>query len=109
MNLNYADENQVDGNPWDLTTTMSSMNGVITQSVTLASEAVLLGIPTLLVSKARRGFLDRLVDDGYPLFIARDADESILAAWLAGIHLTDALEEPDWPNSRLEVLEILKD
>ncbi len=109
LDLTYADENQVDGNPWDLTTNMSSMDGVITQSVTLASEAVLLGIPTLLVSKASRGFLDRLVGDGYPLFIAREHDESVLAAWLAGIHLTDALEEPDWPNTRLEILEIIKD
>ena len=109
LDLSYADENQVDGNPWDLTTTMSGMDGVITQSVTLASEAVLLGLPTLLVSKARRGVLDRLVNDGYPLFIATEHDESILAAWLAGIHLTDALEEPDWPNTRLEILELLKD
>ena len=109
LDLSYADENQVDGNPWDLMTTMSGMDGVITQSVTLASEAVLLGLPTLLVSKARRGFLDRLVNDGYPLFIATEHDESILAAWLAGIHLTAALEEPDWPNTRLEILEILKD
>ena len=109
LDLSYADENQVDGNPWDLTTTMSGMDGVITQSVTLASEAVLLGLPTLLVSKARRGFLDRLVNDGYPLFIAKEHDESILAAWLAGIHLTEALEEPDWPNTRLEILELLKD
>ena len=109
LDLSYADENQVDGNPWDLTTIMSGMDGVITQSVTLASEAVLLGLPTLLVSKARRGFLDRLVNDGYPLFIATEHDESILAAWLAGIHLTDALEEPDWPNTRLEILELLKD
>ena len=109
LDLSYADENQVDGNPWDLMTIMSGMDGVITQSVTLASEAVLLGLPTLLVSKARRGFLDRLVNDGYPLFIATEHDESILAAWLAGIHLTAALEEPDWPNTRLEILEILKD
>jgi len=107
--LNYADENEVEGNPWELTTRMSSMDGVITQSVTLASEAVLLGLPTLLVSKARRGFLDRLIEDGYPLFIAKDHDESILAAWLAGIHLTDALEEPDWPNTKSEILDLIKD
>ena len=108
LELSYADENQVEGNPWDLTSNMSGMNAVITQSVTLASEAVLLGLPTLLVSKARRGFLDRLEDDGYPLFIAKEHDESVLAAWLAGIHLTDALEEPDWPNAKSEILEIIK-
>ena len=109
LELSYADENQVEGNPWDLTSNMSGMNAVITQSVTLASEAVLLGLPTLLVSKARRGFLDRLENDGYPLFIAKEHDESVLAAWLAGIHLTEALEEPDWPNTKSEILEIIKD
>ena len=67
------------------------------------------GVPALLVSKARRGFLDRLVDDGYPLFIAKEADESMLAAWLAGLHLTDALEEPDWPNTRSELIDLIKD
>ena len=109
LELSYADENQVEGNPWDLTSNMSGMNAVITQSVTLASEAVLLGLPTLLVSKARRGFLDRLENDGYPLFIAKEHDVSVLAAWLAGIHLTEALEEPDWPNAKSEILEIIKD
>ena len=109
LELSYADENEVEGNPWDLTSNMSGMNAVITQSVTLASEAVLLGLPTLLVSKARRGFLDRLENDGYPLFIAKEHDVSVLAAWLAGIHLTEALEEPDWPNAKSEILEIIKD
>ena len=109
LEVTNADENQYEGNPWDLTTKLSQMNGVITQSVTLASEAVLLGVPTLLVSRAKRGFLERLVNDGYPLFIARDSDESILAAWLAGMHLTDALEEPDWPNARSEIINFIKD
>ena len=109
LDLLTADENQVEGNPWDLTTNISQMDGVITQSVTLASESVLLGVPTLLVSHAKRGFIDRLVDDGYPLFVTSEHDESILAAWLAGIHLTDALEEPDWPNTRSEIIDLIKD
>ena len=109
LDLLTADENQVEGNPWDLTTNISQMDGVITQSVTLASESVLLGVPTLLVSQAKRGFIDRLVDDGYPLFVTSEHDESILAAWLAGIHLTDALEEPDWPNTRSEIIDLIKD
>jgi len=109
LEVTNADENKYEGNPWDLTTKLSQMNGVITQSVTLASEAVLLGVPTLLVSRAKRGFLDRLVNDGYPLFVARDADESILASWLAGMHLTDALEEPDWPNAKSEIINFIKD
>jgi hypothetical protein len=108
LELQYADENEVEGNPWDLISDIAAMDGVVTQSVTLASEAVLLGIPTLLVTKAVRGFLNRLVEDGYPLFIARDYDESILAAWLAGLHLTDALEQPDWPNTKSEMLDFIK-
>ena len=106
--LQYADENEVEGNPWDLISDIAAMDGVVTQSVTLASEAVLLGIPTLLVTKAVRGFLNRLVENGYPLFIARDYDESILAAWLAGLHLTDALEQSDWPNTKSEMLDFIK-
>ena len=109
LNLSYADEDEVKGNPWDLISKISEMDGVITQSVTLASEAVLLGVPTLLVSKAKRGFLDRLLSEGYPLFIAKENDDSILAAWLAGIHLTDALDEPGWTNARSELIDLIKD
>ena len=109
LDLSYADENEITDNPWDLTTKISQMDGVLTQSVTLASEAVLLGVPTLLVSKARRGFLDRLVDEGHPLFIAKEIDESILAAWLAGLHLTDALEEPNWPDTKSQLINLIKD
>ena len=109
LDLSYADENEITENPWELTTKISQMDGVLTQSVTLASEAVLLGVPTLLVSKARRGFLDRLVDEGHPLFIAKEIDESILAAWLAGLHLTDALEEPNWPDTKSELIDLIKD
>ena len=109
LDLSYADENEITDNPWDLTTKISHMDGVLTQSVTLASEAVLLGVPTLLVSKAKRGFLDRLVEEGHPLFIAKEIDESILAAWLAGLHLTDALEEPNWPDTKSELIDLIKD
>ena len=108
LDLSYADENKITENPWELTTKISQMDGVLTQSVTLASEAVLLGVPTLLVSKARRGFLDRLVKEGHPLFIAQEIDESILAAWLAGLHLTDALEEPNWPDTKSELIDLIK-
>ena len=108
LSIHEANENEVEGNPWDLDRTIASMNGVITQSVTMASEAVILGVPTLLVTKAKRGFLDRLQEDGYPLFIAREHDESILAAWLAGLHLLDALEIPNWPNTKSEMLDLLK-
>ena len=109
LNLSYADENHVKGNPWDLISKISEMDGVITQSVTLASEAVMLGVPTLLVSKAERGFLNRLVREGYPLFIAKENDDSILAAWLAGLHLTDTLEGTVWTNAKSELIDLIKD
>ncbi|MAM36352.1 MAG: hypothetical protein CL988_04195, partial [Euryarchaeota archaeon] len=87
-------------------------DGVITQSVTLASEAVLLGTPTLLVSKAERGFLDRLQSDGHPLFRWKkqcEGDEwkNLQAQFLTGIHLTEALEPEEWPNSRRQLAKLL--
>ena len=107
LDIESADENNFQGDPWKLDQTIASKDGVITQSVTLASEAVLLGVPTLLISKAERGFLQRLVEEGYPLFIAKEHDEALLVAWLAGLHLTDALELPEWPNCKEELLSLL--
>jgi predicted glycosyltransferase len=37
-------------------------DGVLTGSTTLAAEAVIQGVPTLLISKAKRGFLTYLSD-----------------------------------------------
>ena len=100
-----ADENAYEGDPWTLDRELATHDGVITQSVTLASEAALLGTPTLLVSAAQRGFLDRLEADGAPLFRWRgEGDEepwdSVHARFLAGPHLTDALEPASWPDAR---------
>ena len=88
---------------------ISMQDGVISQSVTVASEAVLMGVPTLLVSNAERGFLDRLESEGYPLFRLRSGDEveKIHAQFLAGLHLTDALELPDWPHTRQQFAEFI--
>ena len=100
-----ADENEYEGDPWGLDRELAVHDGVITQSVTLASEAVLLGTPTLLVSRAERGFLDRLEREGAPLFRWKGpTDEvswsSIQAQFLAGLHLTDALEPAEWPGAK---------
>ena len=46
---------------------LAKHDGVITQSVTLASEAVLLGTPALLISNVSVVFRS-ITDDGYPLF-----------------------------------------
>ena len=104
-----ADEGQYSGDPWEFLSMISMQDGVLSQSVTVASEAVLMGVPTLLVSNAERGFLDRLVSDGYPLFRLRSGDniEEIHAQFLAGLHLTDALELPEWPDVRQQFAEII--
>lgn len=100
-----VDENEYDGDPWTLDRELAAHDGVITQSVTLASEAAILGTPTLLVSRAQRGFLDRLEKEGAPLFRWQGpTDEvswsSIQAQFLAGLHLTDALESANWPDAK---------
>ena len=104
----YANENEYSGNPWKLDEEISKVDGVITQSVTLASEAVIQGVPALLVSKAKRGFLNRLTTDGYPIFIDENAQDSTYASWLAGLHLLDELEKIDWPDVKSELLDILQ-
>ena len=108
LEIIYANENEYSGNPWKLDEVISKVDGVITQSVTLASEAVILGVPALLVSKAKRGFLNRLTNDGYPIFIDENAQDSTYAAWLAGLHLLDELEKIDWPDVKSELLDILQ-
>ena len=103
-----VDENAYEGDAWALDRELATHDGVITQSVTLASEAALLGTPTLLISAAQRGFLDRLEADGAPLFRWRgEGDEepwdSVHARFLAGLHLTDALEPASWPDAKSQL------
>jgi predicted glycosyltransferase len=76
------------------------MDGVITQSTTLASEAVLLGVPTLLVSNAQRGFLDVLGKN--KLLIRND--------FSAFKELLNQPEEPDseWPDTRQQLTQIIE-
>ena len=50
--------------PWGLPSSLTQFDGVLSESVTLAQEAVCQGVPTLLVTKGRRGFLDEHVGDG---------------------------------------------
>ena len=104
-----VDEGEYAGDAWEFASTISMHDGVISQSVTVASEAVLMGVPTLLVSNAERGFLDRLESDGFPLLrLRRNEDiEEIHAQFLAGLHLTEALDLPDWPNARQQFAEFI--
>jgi hypothetical protein len=107
-----ADENGYEGDAWGLDRELAAHDGVITQSVTLASEAALLGTPVLLISAAERGFLDRLEREGAPLFRWRGpsdevAWDSVHAQFLAGLHLTDALESAEWPDAKGQLLSLL--
>ena len=109
IDLTYADESKYEGDPWQFIAMLSQHNGVITQSVTVASESVLMGVPTLLVSDAKRGFLNRLESDGYPLFrLTSQSDvEEIQAQFLAGLFLTEALELPEWPDAQHQFAEFI--
>jgi hypothetical protein len=113
LQVTSADEERYTGDVWSLDRQLAAHDAVITQSVTLASEAALLGTPTLLLSRAERGFLERLESEGHPLFRWKKACEgdewkNLHAQFLTGIHLTDALEPEEWPNTRQQLAELLK-
>ena len=109
IDITYADESKYEGDPWQFIAMLSQHNAVITQSVTVASESVLMGVPTLLVSDAKRGFLNRLESEGYPLFrLTSQSDvEEIQAQFLAGLFLTEALELPEWPDAQHQFAEFI--
>jgi len=52
----------MDGSAWELPIQATLFDGVLTGSTTLAAEVVVQGVPTLLISKAKRGFLTYLSD-----------------------------------------------
>lgn len=64
MKVTTVAENHPIHDPWGLVAAISEFDGALSESVTLAHEAVLLGVPTLLVSKAKRGFLDAHLGGG---------------------------------------------
>lgn len=106
LDIIYADEEEVE-EVWSLPGSLRTYDGVFTQSVTLASEAVIQGVPTLLVSKAERGFLDRLKEMGLPLHIERGGTfDSSVSEWLAGMHLSDIVEAKEWPPIREQWAEL---
>ena len=110
--ISNADEDQYQGKAWLLDREAGAHDGVITQSVTLASEAALMGTPTLLISRAKRGFLNRLEQEGYPLFRWQkecfgEDWENMQAQFLAGLHLTDAIDTEAWPDARKQLADWL--
>jgi len=55
----------MDGSAWEFPVQATLFDGVITGSTTLAAEAVVQGVPTLLISKAKRGFLTYLSNQSH--------------------------------------------
>jgi hypothetical protein len=79
-------EGQPSQDVWSFPNELQHFCGVISQSVTVACEAVLSGTPTLLFSGAERGFLDECEGRGL-LFRVRSESipsaelESTIQAW----------------------------
>jgi hypothetical protein len=64
MKVTTVAENKPINDPWGLPSLLPDFDGVLSESVTVAHEAVCQGVPTLLVSKAQRGFLDPFLGGG---------------------------------------------
>ena len=102
-----VDEDSEIASPWELDKLIASSDGVITQSVTLASEACLLGIPTLLISKAQRGFLDVLERENYPLLRVHHSIQEVPDKFIEMMSEIEKMHSIQWPNTREELLKIL--
>ena len=100
FDITLADEGEFTGDPWALDSLIASMDGVITQSTTLASEAVLLGVPTLLISNAERGFLDALGE--HKLLTRND-----FATFKETLHQPDK-SDSEWPDTRQQLTQIIE-
>jgi hypothetical protein len=65
--IDFFNEDVEHKNPWKFCDIISNYSAVITQSTTFAAEASIQNIPTLLISKAERGFLTELISRKLPL------------------------------------------
>jgi hypothetical protein len=95
MNVHFVENKEstavADGSAWDLPVRATLFDGVLTGSTTLAAEAVVQGAPTLLISKAERGFLTHLADQPH-FFHWNEADlfdgrfAKMAAEWKMAMH-----------------------
>ena len=68
--------------PWQGPGLSQDVRAVISQSVTVAIEAALVGRPVLLASRAKRGVIDGLIERGAPILRWTGSDDnSILKRW----------------------------
>tara|TARA_B000000532_G_scaffold133026_1_gene106724 strand:+ start:771 stop:1709 length:939 start_codon:yes stop_codon:yes gene_type:complete len=75
IEIDYFNEDVEHNNPWELCNIISNYSAVITQSTTFAAEALVQNIPTLLISKAERGFLSELNSRNAPLIQCKSVEE----------------------------------
>mgnify|MGYP003983493625 CR=1 FL=1 len=114
MRVTTVAENHPINSPWGLPMAISEYDGVLSESVTLALESVLSGVPTLLVSKAQRGFLDPHLGGGL-LFriestIKGPALNNEVAAWREAVQMRrrgDGLAT-GWSDCYNELKQILR-
>lgn len=92
--VEYNREGQRVESAWQLPNNLLTYDGVITQSVSLATEALSLGVPTLLCSRAERGVLDQIEKQGGPL--VRWPSEQALERWTKLVE--GGASEVEWPD-----------
>ncbi len=95
MNVHFVENKEsaavADGSAWDFPLHAALFDGVLTGSTTLAAEAVVQGVPTLLISKANRGFLTYLENQPH-FFHWNDSDlfdgrfAKMAAEWKLSMH-----------------------
>ena len=97
--------------PWSLPAALLDHHAVLTQSTTLAAEAAAQNVPTLLVSRAERGYLDRVQTEGLPLFRVRTGwthppDRAAWAHFLGAIPSSGTVHRPPawWPDAAAQWL-----
>jgi len=81
--IDFFNEDIKHENPWELCNLISNYSAVITQSTTFASEASIQKIPTLLISKAKRGFISELLSRNAPLIQCKSSEslEKSIKSW----------------------------
>ena len=105
----FRNENEPQNANWDLPSNLIKFDGVITQSVTLASEATIQGVPTILISKAKRGFIEYL-DKEHSNFYRIDDSKRISQIDLEKYFDSKLIENRKsnaWPNTRNRWIELL--
>mgnify|MGYP001170392790 CR=1 FL=1 len=110
INLDCTIDEHTEGDmieqPWSLPNNTLNYHGVITQSVSLATESASLGVPTLLVSKAKRGVFTSLVELGVLTTIQESNDQNgRFIEWLENLENFMISEWPDALNTWRDVIQ----